>query len=227
MPEELINTWFLTERVSPVQELLQRFYGSRYISSIDLSSAFLQVELAPECRKFTAFLFENEVFQFTRVPYGLRNSLPAFVRALNLALRADTSGFALAYVNITVFSPTFGHHLEHLRIVIDRLTRAGFTINAGKCNFCRPEISFLGMNERWQQLSECCTKEAHKSMLVWHDCQLLRIATVRSVCFCLFVTLGAPVSAENTANLCMLRDLLFQHVRWEICIFIHVIVEWL
>jgi hypothetical protein len=91
-------------RVSPVQELLQRFYGSRYISSIDLSSAFLQVELAPECRKFTAFLFENEVFQFTRVPYGLRNSLPAFVRALNLALGTDTSGFALAYVDdITVF----------------------------------------------------------------------------------------------------------------------------
>jgi hypothetical protein len=107
-------------RVSPVQELLQRFYGSRYISSIDLSSAFLQVELAPECRKFTAFLFENEVFQFTRVPYGLRNSLPAFVRALNLALGTDTSGFALAYVDdITVFSsPTFGHHLEHEREIM-------------------------------------------------------------------------------------------------------------
>jgi hypothetical protein len=42
-------------RVAPAQELLQRFHGSRYISSIDLSSAFLQVEVEPECRKFTAF----------------------------------------------------------------------------------------------------------------------------------------------------------------------------
>jgi hypothetical protein len=65
-------------RVAPAQELLQRFHGSRYISSIDLSSAFLQVELEPECRKFTAFLFDNQVFQFTRIPYGLRNSLPGY-----------------------------------------------------------------------------------------------------------------------------------------------------
>jgi transposase InsO family protein len=132
-------------RTAPIQELLQRFHGAKYISSIDLSSAFLQVQLHPECRKFTAFLFENQVYQYTRVPYGLRTSLPAFIRALNLALGSDTAYFALAYVDdITVFSPTFQQHLEHLTIVIDRLTKAGFTINAGKCNFCKPEISFLG-----------------------------------------------------------------------------------
>jgi hypothetical protein len=132
-------------RVSPIQELLQSFQGARYISSIDLFSAFLQVELAPECRKFTAFLFGNEVYEFTRIPYGLRNSLPAYIRALNLALGTDTSGFALAYVeDIKVCSPTFYHHIEHLRLVFYRLTRVGFTINARKCNFCRHEITFLG-----------------------------------------------------------------------------------
>jgi hypothetical protein len=32
-------------KVEPINELLQRFHGSRFISSIDLSSAFLQIEL--------------------------------------------------------------------------------------------------------------------------------------------------------------------------------------
>jgi hypothetical protein len=131
-------------KVAPIQELIQRFYGSRYISSIDLSSAFLQIELEHKCRKFTAFLFENEVYQFTTIPYGLRNSLPGFVRALNLTLGTDTSDFALSYVDELVYSPTFSHHLQHFDIVIGKLTKAGFTINASKCSFCRPEITFLG-----------------------------------------------------------------------------------
>jgi hypothetical protein len=46
--------------------------------------------------------------------------------------------------DITVHSPTFNAHLNHLKTVIERLTKAAFTINAGKCSFGRPEISFLG-----------------------------------------------------------------------------------
>jgi hypothetical protein len=126
-------------RVSPIAELLQQFHGSNFISTIDLSSAFLQVELAPECIKFTAFLFENQVYQFKRVPYGLRNSLAGFIRALNIALGPDTLGYVLSYVDITVHSKNFDH-LKHLRTVFEKLTSAGFTINASKCNFCRPQI---------------------------------------------------------------------------------------
>lgn len=48
--------------------------------------------------------------------------------------------YALCYVDITVQSSTYELHLEHLKTVFGRLTAAGFTINAGKCNFCRTEI---------------------------------------------------------------------------------------
>jgi hypothetical protein len=34
--------------------------------------------------------------------------------------------------------------VKHLRTVFEKLTSAGFTINASKCNFCRPQITFLG-----------------------------------------------------------------------------------
>jgi hypothetical protein len=132
-------------RVSPIAELLQQFHGSNFISSIDLSSAFLQVELAPECRKFTAFLFENQVYQFKRIPYGLRNSLAGFIRALNIALGPDTLGYVLSYVDdITVHSRNFDDHVKHLRTVFEKLTSAGFTINASKCNFCRTQMTVMG-----------------------------------------------------------------------------------
>ena len=72
-----------------MRELLQRFHGSSYITSLDLSSAFLQVLLSKGSQKWTAFHFQSRVYQFTSVPYGFKNSLSAFVRALEVVLGDD------------------------------------------------------------------------------------------------------------------------------------------
>jgi hypothetical protein len=69
-----------------MRELLQRFHGSSYITILDLSSAFLQVPLSKGSRKWTAFQFQSRVYQFTSVPYGFKNSLSAFIRALETVL---------------------------------------------------------------------------------------------------------------------------------------------
>ena len=142
-----VNRYTLPDRARapPIQELLQQFHGSKFITSIDLSSAFLQIGQKKESRKYTSLLFDSQLYQFTRCPYGFRNSLPAFVKALQLTLGSDTHDYALAYVDdIVVHSPIFELHLKHLDTVLSRLTRAGFTVNAVKCNFCKVEISFLG-----------------------------------------------------------------------------------
>jgi hypothetical protein len=47
---------------------------TRFITSIDLSSAFLQIGLKKERRKYTSFLFDSQFYQFTTSPYGFRNS---------------------------------------------------------------------------------------------------------------------------------------------------------
>jgi hypothetical protein len=66
------------------------------------------------------------------------------VRALQLTHGSDPHDYALAYVDdIVVHSPTFELHLKHSDTVLGRLTQPGFTVNAGKCNFCKIEISYL------------------------------------------------------------------------------------
>jgi transposase InsO family protein len=133
------------ERTPPMHELLQRFNGARFMTSIDLSSAFLQIKLNKESRKYTAFLFDATVYQYKRTPYGFRNSLSAFIRALKLVLGEGIESFIVFYVDdLLLFSPTFEEHLRHIDIVIGKLTKAGFTINAAKCRFCQTEVKFLG-----------------------------------------------------------------------------------
>jgi hypothetical protein len=133
------------ERSAPIQELVQKFQGAKYMSSLDLSSAFLQVKLHKESRKYTAFLFDSTVYQFKRVPYGFKNSLAAFVRALKTALGSEVEGFVVFYVDdVIIHSKSYDEHLIHLDYVIGRMTKAGFNLNASKCRFCQSEIKFLG-----------------------------------------------------------------------------------
>jgi hypothetical protein len=51
-----------------------------YISTLDFSSAFLQIYLENPSRKWTAFQFRKKLYQLTRVPNGFRNSLGYFHR---------------------------------------------------------------------------------------------------------------------------------------------------
>jgi hypothetical protein len=67
------------------------------MTSLILSSAFLQIGLKETSWPYTAFLFNSTVYQYKRVPCGFKNSLSAFVRALKLILGPETERFVVLY----------------------------------------------------------------------------------------------------------------------------------
>ena len=57
----------------------------------------------------------------------------------------DGQGFADVYIDdIPVFSQTTDDRVEHLRVVLNRLHRAGLKLKAKKCHFVRQLIEYLG-----------------------------------------------------------------------------------
>jgi len=75
----------------------------------------------------------------------MKNSLAAFVRGLRKVLGSDVSSFCACYVDDRViFCKTLEEHLRHIDLIFNKLTTAGFTINALKCKFCQPQMNFLG-----------------------------------------------------------------------------------
>ena len=112
---------------------------------MDLSSAFVQVPFPEASRKYTAFEFQSKVYQYKRIPYGFHNSLAGFLRALQKVLVEETCGYVINYVDdVLIFCRSFDQHMDHLDTVLNKLTSAGFAINARTCSFCKPEIKFLG-----------------------------------------------------------------------------------
>jgi hypothetical protein len=79
------------------------------------------------------------------VLYGFKNSLSAFIRALDTVLGDGLEKNVVTYVDdLVVHSVRFEDHLRHLDTVLQKLTTAGFTINPSNCSFCKIQIKFLG-----------------------------------------------------------------------------------
>jgi hypothetical protein len=78
-----------------MQDILQRFQRTSYITTLDLSSDFLQVPIDEASREYTVFEFQSKVYQYKRIPYGFRNSLAGFVRTLQTVLGEETCGYVI------------------------------------------------------------------------------------------------------------------------------------
>lgn len=112
-----------------VCELLQGHYGKKVMFTMDLTHGYWQVPLSIESRPYTAFLYGSTLYQFCRVPFGLKTAGSGFIRALNLALGNEFAEFLVCYIDdLLVVSKDFRDHVSHLDKVFDRLLRCNFTL---------------------------------------------------------------------------------------------------
>ena len=73
-----------------ISAILDRLRDGRFISSIDIKSAFCQVPLSEASREYTAFTVPGRnLYQFKRMPFGLTNAPATFQRVVDRVLLAD------------------------------------------------------------------------------------------------------------------------------------------
>ncbi|XP_058840771.1 uncharacterized protein LOC131696235 [Topomyia yanbarensis] len=119
----------------------------KYLSTIDLTQAFLQVPLNRESRKYTAFSIPGKgLFQFTRLPFGLINSPATLSKLMDrvLGYGALEPSIFVYLDDIVVVSNSFEDHIQKLRELARRLREANLVINFEKSNFCCHELPYLG-----------------------------------------------------------------------------------
>lgn len=128
-----------------MKELMQKFEGKKFFSTTDMNSGYWQIPLEENSKQYTAFLFDGHLYEFNRIPFGLKTAGSGFIRALSIALGQELEEFISCYVDdILVASETFGQHIEHLEGLFIKLKETGFTLSSEKSMFFREEVSFLG-----------------------------------------------------------------------------------
>ena len=130
--------------MTTMEEILERVGESSVMSKLDLAKGFYQVEVEPSSREKTAFISPFGKFEFTRMPFGLRNAPAIFQRLMEVVLR-ECYCFSAPYIDdIIVFSNSGAEHVEHLRCVLDALRKFGMTVKESKCEFGKEKLQYLG-----------------------------------------------------------------------------------
>lgn len=129
-----------------VSDTLDKLRDARYLSSLDVKSAYWQVPMAESSKQYTAFTVPNRgLFQFKRMPFGLHNAPATWQRLIDTVLGHDLEPHVFVYLDdVIIVSQTFEQHLTILEEVFRRLREANITVSNEKCQFCRPNLKYLG-----------------------------------------------------------------------------------
>jgi hypothetical protein len=130
--------------VPEMSEVIQRIGQSKYITVCDAASGFYQTPVHEDDQWTTGFVCGDELWEFTRCPFGMRNSSNTFCRAIQQVLR-PIRDIAHSYVDdMAVGSDSWEIHLIHLERFLDEIRKSGITLKLKKCSFGLPEVKFCG-----------------------------------------------------------------------------------
>lgn len=120
-----------------------RVCGSKIMSKVDLVSAFHQIPVEPCDVEKTAVLCEFGLYEFLRMPFGLRNAPQTFQRFVDTVTRG-LDGVFVYLDDILLVSESETAHLKQLQSLFDRLRKFGLVINVEKSVFGKESMEFLG-----------------------------------------------------------------------------------
>ena len=128
-----------------MHDVVQKVVQYKIYSTLDMSSAYHQVEI-PACDgMYTAFQAERSLWQWKRIPFGLTNGVPCFQRIIDEIIKINKCTGTYAYLdNITVGGKTQEEHDANLEKFLKVAKDCNLTMNKDKCVYSAECINLLG-----------------------------------------------------------------------------------
>ena len=131
--------------IGDLQDCVHFMTGARYFSTIDLSNSFYQIELTPESRKYTAFSTGYSLYNFKRLPFGLNLGSGLLSSLLDNIFHDLKFVKVINFIDdIICYTEDLESHMDLLKIVFERLSQHGLTVNPKKVRLAYKSISYLG-----------------------------------------------------------------------------------
>jgi hypothetical protein len=101
------------------QDCLDAVSGSTLFTTVDMTSGYHQVPVKKSDIPKTAFVTKYGLYEFTKMPMGLKSAPMTFQRVMELALQGLQWQICLIYLDdVVIFSKTFDEHIERLSTVL-------------------------------------------------------------------------------------------------------------
>lgn len=130
--------------VASPEQVFASLAGASIFSKIDLSDAYLQLEMDEESKRMLTINTSKGLYTFNRLCPGVKPASAIFQQAMDTMLAGIDN--VVAYCDdILVASKNSHDHLHTLRQVFRRLQAYNFRARPEKCHFFKPRVTYLGM----------------------------------------------------------------------------------
>lgn len=128
-----------------MDDIVGRFGGMNFFSTLDLQSGFWQLAVAAHHREKTTFTSPDGLFYFNCLSFKLCSAPPTFQRLLDQVLAGLKWNDCLVYMDdILVKGRTLQEHKERLDRVLQAVGDVDLILNLKKCHFTSPDAMYLG-----------------------------------------------------------------------------------
>ena len=118
--------------------MLDNVGGQEVYSFTDGFSGYHHIRIAPEDRHKTTFATEMGSFQYTVMPFGLKNAPAMFSRVVISAFKEFIHKFLEVYFDEWTIFGLLKDHIASLRLMLDKCRQHHISLNLKKCIFCAP-----------------------------------------------------------------------------------------
>lgn len=128
-----------------VSTVIDNLRNAKFLTTIDLNSAFWQIPLEDNSKEKTAFAVPGRgLFHFKVMPFGLVNASQTQQRLMDILFHSDEDKVWAYLDDIVICSSTWEEHVTLIEKVMNILHSAKLTINVDKCQFARASLKYLG-----------------------------------------------------------------------------------
>lgn len=117
--------------------------GGQKFSKIDLTKAYLQMEIHPDDRHLLTLSTHKGLFQPKRLLFGMASAPAKFQRFMEGLLR-DISGVTVFLDDIKITAENDREHLRRLEEVLKQLHNHNMRVNLDKSEFLKDRIIYCG-----------------------------------------------------------------------------------
>jgi hypothetical protein len=123
---------------------IQKVGSARYISVWDARSGYWQLGMKEESKWLTAFAYDGGLYEWNRMPFGLKSSGSSFCRCIQEIIQ-PIRDLCFPFVDdMSVCSETWPQHMLHSRSFLTEIRKSGLTLSLKKCSLAQSEVRFVG-----------------------------------------------------------------------------------
>ena len=126
-----------------MEDIFASLSDCRVFCVLDLAGAYQQLALSPEAQEALTINTTFGLFQYTRLPFGIKTAPQTFQSVMSQILFGLSNVFC--YLDdILIGAATDNECKDSLMKVLSRLNEYNVKINLGKCKFLQREVAYLG-----------------------------------------------------------------------------------